>query len=253
MTKKIRIFPYKFNSKSAKLLSKGLEALRIKPTYSNYIPKTTDLIINWGSTTIPRYLRGTILNSNSSVALAINKLKTFQKFSEFEISCPEYCTDTETATQWTKEGHKVYGRLTVTGSQGKGIIIFKEGDEIPVCPLYTKKTKTNQEYRVHVINKKIIDFVQKKKRSNVEGGTRGIRNHTNGWIFAREGVTLPTTIAEAALHALEALGLDFGAVDIGYNSSNETAFVYEINTAPGLEGTTLTKYIQNFKQEYTNG
>jgi glutathione synthase/RimK-type ligase-like ATP-grasp enzyme len=44
--------------------------------------------------------------------------------------------------------------------------------------------------------------------------------------------------------AVAALGLDFGAVDIGWNRSTRRATVYEVNTAPYVEGTTAKMYAE---------
>lgn len=45
--------------------------------------------------------------------------------------------------------------------------------------------------------------------------------------------------------AVEALGLDFGAVDVAIGTDGRT-FVLEVNRAPGLEGQTLERYAQLF-------
>ena len=55
----------------------------------------------------------------------------------------------------------------------------------------------------------------------------------------------------AAIKAVEALDLDFGAVDIIETRQGEI-FVLEVNTAPGLEGKTVESYgnaILNFIKE----
>lgn len=69
-----------------------------------------------------------------------------------------------------------------------------------------------------------------------------VRNHDGGFIFQRENINPPQGVLEAATQTLEAVGLDFGAVDIGWNERYQAATVYEINTAPGIEGTTATDY-----------
>jgi len=51
---------------------------------------------------------------------------------------------------------------------------------------------------------------------------------------------------DEGLASVMALGLDFGAVDIVYNENDNKAYVLEINTAPGLSGTTLEKYVEVF-------
>jgi glutathione synthase/RimK-type ligase-like ATP-grasp enzyme len=48
------------------------------------------------------------------------------------------------------------------------------------------------------------------------------------------------------------LGLDFGAVDIGHRIIDNKVFVFEVNTAPGIEGTTLQRYVNTFN-EYIYG
>ena len=51
----------------------------------------------------------------------------------------------------------------------------------------------------------------------------------------------------AATNAIDAIGLDFGAVDVGYDEKTNTCVVYEINTAPGIEGSTVDWYAERFK------
>ena len=70
-----------------------------------------------------------------------------------------------------------------------------------------------------------------------------VRNHENGFIFANQNIELPDGVADASVRAVEALGLHFGAVDIAYHQENGFR-VLEVNTAPGLSGTTLDKYVE---------
>ena len=86
---------------------------------------------------------------------------------------------------------------------------------------------------------------QKKKRHGVIDGS-GIRNHANGWVFARVDITPPAKLIEAAIEAVKLLKLDFGAVDVGYRERDDKVFVFEVNTAPGIEGTTVDKYANAF-------
>jgi glutathione synthase/RimK-type ligase-like ATP-grasp enzyme len=197
-----------------------------------------------------------MLNHWGAVRIATNKLETFQKFTTANVPHPEWTCDTEVAQTWIDQDFKVYGRKILQGHSGQGIIIF-ENETITsdkVCPMYTKATKAGTEFRIHVGDGggTIIDMVQKKKRSGFEGGTPGIRNHSNGWVFARQDISVPELVIEAAKAAVKALNLDFGAVDIGYNHRENKAYVYEVNTAPGIEGTTLQKYVDYFKRKANN-
>lgn len=247
MQKKIVLFPYNSKSKSGKTLAQGLGILRVKRKDSVFIPREGDIILNWGSSSC-NYAKGTIINTASAVALASNKLLTFRRLFDCSVPTPDYKLSLEDAQYWVDQGNTVYGRQTLTGSQGQGIIIFNEDNPVvTLCPLYTKATKAKLEYRVHILDETVIDFVQKKRKLNFQGGTTGIRNHTNGWVFARQEVVLPAYVKEVAINAVKALGLRFGAVDIGYTPETNSIFVYEVNTAPGIEGTTISKYLTAFK------
>ncbi len=74
-----------------------------------------------------------------------------------------------------------------------------------------------------------------------------IRVYNRGWVFTRNGVLLPDAVKLASVAAVKSLCLDFGAVDIGYRISTGKAAVFEVNTAPGIEGTTLKKYAAALK------
>jgi glutathione synthase/RimK-type ligase-like ATP-grasp enzyme len=55
-------------------------------------------------------------------------------------------------------------------------------------------------------------------------------------------------LQEAAIRTVEILGLDFGAVDIIWNKKQDRYYVLEVNTAPGLEGETVVRYANAFKE-----
>lgn len=60
------------------------------------------------------------------------------------------------------------------------------------------------------------------------------------WIFENQGLKIPDSAKELAIGVVGAVGLDFGAVDIVLH--NNVPKVLEINSAPGMEGTTLERY-----------
>jgi hypothetical protein len=247
---RLKVFPYKLGSSSAKALANGLRVKRVRSTYE---PRRNDVIINWGRSSPITYVRTHLdLNNHEAIALACNKLKTFTKLSSngFE-DLPNWCTGILNAVNWINDGNKVYCRTSLTGHSGSGIVIASSINQLVDAPLYTKATRHKYEYRVHVFRESVIDVQQKKRRSNWTGGDTGIRNHSNGYIYARADIDYPQEIKQAAIQAVKLLGLDFGAVDIGYREQDNKIFLFEVNTAPGLTGTTLDKYVQAFK-EYIN-
>ena len=136
----------------------------------------------------------------------------------------------------------IYCRTTLTGHSGRGIVIATNNYEIVDAPLYTLATKHKYEYRVHVFKGKVLYVQQKKKRLSGTTINRGIRNHDNGWVYCTPTDTPSELLLSSCVRAVSLLGLDFGAVDVGYRVRDSKIFVFEINTAPGLVGTTLDKY-----------
>jgi hypothetical protein len=239
------IYPYSMKSKSARLLSSALQTKRVYPNRA-YKPHQTDLVVNWGASAIPLWLshqhgRHTGLNTPSAVALACNKLHTFSRLEVCNVPTPDWTVDKEQAMEWA-EDTPVVCRTLLSSHSGKGIVIASTPSEIVAAPLYTKLVQKDKEWRVHVFKGNILDIQQKKRRNGVEAST-AVRNHSNGWIYARDGVIAPISVLKASIEAVASLGLDFGAVDV-CTSLEGAPYVFEVNTAPGLTGTTLTNYVE---------
>jgi len=256
---RFKVFPYKLRSQSAKVLAQALGVKRISDTYE---PRRSDVIINWGNTRNSNYIPSNLdLNKHEAVAIAANKLKTFETLSAAGFAhIPSYCTSQYEASNMlyiaTNGGENlgkesIYCRTSLTGHSGSGIVIAKNTYEFVEAPLYTLGTKHKYEFRVHVFKGEVIDVQQKKRRNDYTGPNTGIRNHSNGYIYARSNINVPPLLLSSSIQAVALLGLDFGAVDVGYREHDSRVFVFEVNTAPGLVGTTLDKYVNTFK-EYLN-
>lgn len=249
----IYIYPYKLASQSARALAMGLSSvlpyrpLLVRPN-GRFKPRRDSIVINWGSSTEPtwKFDPEQDLNDPISVALTANKLHSFTIFKQFEVPTPEWTTNQDEAQTWVNDGSTVLVRHLLNGHSGQGIEIVQEGG-VPEAPLYTKYKKKRAEYRVHVFKGEVIDTCQKKKstEANNSGSVNTfIRSYANGWVFCRNDIVPCSRREELAIRAVQALRLDFGAVDIIYNESEDSYYVLEVNTAPGLEGTTLTKYVE---------
>ena len=216
---KLVVFPYKMGSQSARDLARAIGTYRVYPD-RNYTPKRNHLIINWGNSHNPRWV-GNVLNKPSQVGGAANKYFTFRCLKHYNVNIPEFTTVISEAKEWARD-KLVVCRKTLTGQCGSGIVLASSPDEVVQAPLYTKHLRHKHEYRVHVVRGEVIDFAQKKKRAGAES-TGLIRNIGNNWIFAREGVVLPEDAKTQAIAAVEALGLDFGPVDIAYRERENKA------------------------------
>jgi glutathione synthase/RimK-type ligase-like ATP-grasp enzyme len=134
------------------------------------------------------------------------------------------------------------------GCGGRGIQLIDDVDNLPDCALYTRYVKKSDEYRIHIFMGTIIFLQKKMLRNESVGNNFQIRNYANGWIFGSKNIAVPQDVVEQALLAVQALNLDFGAVDVGWQANSQKAFVYEVNTAPALEGTTLDLYSQQVRR-----
>ena len=208
-------------------------------------------LINWGCSH-GNVRVDHIINGFDSVACAGNKLATFQKLKDVEgVRIPEFTTDRSVADDWLrKDGVAVVARTKLNGHSGAGIVLVSDKDgEIPEAPLYVKYVKKEKEFRVHVAFGEVIDVQQKRKRKDLPEAfitNFQVRNHSTGWVYCREDILLPDETERMAIAAVRTLGLDFGAVDLIYNAKRNEVFVLEVNTAPGLEGSTVDKYAAAF-------
>jgi glutathione synthase/RimK-type ligase-like ATP-grasp enzyme len=245
---RIRVLPYGA-SVSARDLSQALGAMRLRLEGSAFHQRTSDAIINWGRGGAVEGITPT-LNSYEAVNNAANKRTAFQIMQQAGVSIPEFTTDIHTVRDWLENGDKVVARTTLRGHSGEGIEIFEGSDaNIPSAPLYVKYIPKQQEYRVHVMRGTVIDVQQKRRRTETpdEQVNWQVRNLDGGFIFARENVEVPQMVLDQAILAVEAMGLDFGAVDLIFNINRGVGYVLEINTACGLQGTTLSNYVEAFQ------
>ena len=213
-------------------------------------PWTT--IINWGNSKVTNGLP-THVNPVIAVHGASNKLSTFKALENQDgIRIPEFTTDRVVATHWRDEGGTVVARRTLVGHSGAGIELVSGKTELPDAPLYVKYIKKQKEFRVHVVFGEVIDVQEKRKRQGYDGETNfQVRNHQTGWVYCRENIVEPEGLREMAVKVVRTLGLDFGAVDLIWNEKRNEVYCLEVNTAPGLEGSTVDKYAEAFVKELT--
>jgi glutathione synthase/RimK-type ligase-like ATP-grasp enzyme len=250
------VIPYKTGSTSARDLARGLGGKRVKRDNSQYRPRPGHTLINWGCSNDsipPRLASLPMLNPPEKVTRAINKLTCLTALKAADILVPEFTDNRSVALDWVDQGLTVVCRTILTGHSGNGIVIVDENyeDRIPNAPLYTKYTKKKEEYRIHIVKGTIISCQRKARRTEVADSDVNwkVRNMDGGFIFARnEDHEYPASVLAAAKKSLQTLELDFGAIDIIYNAYQEKAYVLEVNTACGLTGTTLTDYINAFKE-----
>lgn len=247
MTSRLWIYTGDRPSNGAKELAAQEGFLRLRQ-HRLFKVKPNDVVINWGTSTM---LEMPMLNKWNSVKIASNKLDAFSMFELNSVNCVPWTTDKAVVLSWCLDGSTVVGRSKLTGHSGDGIFIIEKGsvatlNDIQDAPLYTKYVFKTKEFRVHVVNGKVIDTQQKIKDPDREVVTWKVRSHDNGFIFARNGIVDNAGRDELAVLAVSSLGLDFGAVDLIEDKKGQF-YVLEVNSAPGLEGQTIDNYAKAFR------
>jgi len=266
----IFVHPYNGASEGAKTLTAALGGKRIltggRSAFKYSKGKT---VINWGSSEYHVGKDVPMLNPPAAVAKASNKLTFFQSLKGSSTRIVPFTTDVEEVQEWLNAGSVVCARTKLTGHSGEGLVILGDKEvDIASAKLYTKYVKKAREYRVHVVDGKVIRVQKKILRPELTERIRDpkdefskddvnweVRNHGNGFVYVTDGVEedCPKDVLSQARSAICRTGLDFGAVDVIWSNKKQQAFVLEINCAPGLEGGTTTAYVDAFQALIANG
>lgn len=263
--KTVHIYAYSNHTEGGKALAVHMQRegilggpKMIRHEGSTYKGGPGKTVINWGSSSIPDFVRPSrILNEPSAVNTAANKLLFFRHASSDgpdRPRVPEWTQDKALVQAWLagENNRGVFARTELRGNSGAGIVDIREDADLNSLPdgtLFVKYIPKKLEWRIHMDRTGQAFAIQRKARrvdsdetlSPVSTNWR-IRNLKNGFIFERNGDTRPDPdVIEQARRAIVSLGLDFGAVDVIWNTKSG-AYVLEVNTAPGLEGTTVVDY-----------
>ena len=214
--------------------------------------------INWGSTGyILREIarERLVINKPPSVYRATNKIVTLTLLSQHDVPVPPYslsANDDNRLRQQTTEGIDLARSLH--GSKGRGIEIIEPDDRyIPPADFYSAYIDKEREFRVHVWLGEVIDIVEKRQKWSERDDDILIWNHSNNFNFYHriskyeQIAPIIDSIKSTAIRAVEALSLDFGAVDLITRGWH--IYVLEVNTAPGVSrNKTLDAYTNAIKE-----
>jgi hypothetical protein len=220
-----------------------------KRSRTGHYIKHGDVVVNWGTT---RHIPGSpvakkVLNKPDCVTKAINKRTTFQILAGANVSVVPWTANKAIAKEWLDNGYVVVVRKTLTGHEGSGIVIVEQVQDLIDAPLYTRYIDKVREFRVHATQFGVIDTQWKVRDPQREVISWKVRSYKNGFIFQRKGVNPNAHRDALAIQAVKALGLDFGGLDI-IEDKQGNFYVVEVNTAPGIEGTTVGRYAAALKQ-----
>lgn len=207
------------------------------------VPKKA-LIFNWGwghDAPIAEYI-----NPPHIVAQSVNKLSTYTALVAAGMDdCLPFATPSRaralremedgTCTKWVC-------RTKLEGKDGQGIIISDDAGNLPNAKLYVEYKECPREFRVHVhVHDKDASAFVTEKVWDTDEHPDDLRVGTTFMMGAVDHTSKPVIqCKEAAIIAVESLGLDFAGVDVGWDG--ERPWVFETNTAPGMFGPQTTKF-----------
>jgi len=113
---------------------------------------------------------------------------------------------------------------------------------------FTSYVPTAREFRVHAFQGDILKISEKILTNEEQFQHPWVRNFENGFTFRNVNNLQPRVqqrIEAAGQEAVEALGLDFGAVDV-LLGDDHNVYVLEVNTGPGLADNSLELYVLRF-------
>lgn len=106
-----------------------------------------------------------------------------------------------------------------------------------------KRQKGLIEKNKDVFDEKLVREILERQAKNMTVDHLS-RANTRGWRFSRI-TKYRKDLATHAINAVRALGLEFGAVDCCVDL-NDVVWIIEVNTGPGLEGSSLDAYVAKF-------
>lgn len=209
--------------------------------------ETIPFAVNWGCT--QRKLSTIALPQevlNKDISTATSKRACLRILKEADIPVPNMLLEWEAGLKGRWLARKDYL------SGGAGIEVLEDGAQPQEqYHFIVKYIPKSFELRIHVLDGAVIleQFKYVPKGSNVL-----IRNYDNGATFTAKSLNtellpnLADQCRELAIKTINALGLQFGAVDVIIDKKGYP-FILEVNTAPGLtnEAGTLPAYVSAFK------
>lgn len=167
------------------------------------------------------------------------KAGTFNKLQELEMLQAKGVATVPFSRSPMDLAAPVLGR-SLRHTKGRDIRLYRVHAVIPKHDYFTQLVPKQREFRIWAYRRKVIGIYEKilsyPNKNGRRGRLRDVWNRANGYafLFRSPQDTVPELKA-LGVAAVDAIGLDFGAVDI-IQGTNGRYYVLEVNGAPGCEG-----------------
>jgi len=238
---------------------KNPENLKLRKKVKNLNLKIdSGILIRWGCTSNADTSNCIVYNKANAIKLANDKLAARKALEAANIAIPKTYSFSDIQSNSSNVVWPVIGRPKQHG-QGKEFHICNNIQEVQNsrnnknCVYWSEVYHKTREFRVHCMHGKIASILQKPSPTNPE---------SHAWNFHQQHLAFQNIphsdwknyICKTALAAVEALGLNWGGVDVmvcdNYQELNVPRIVVcEVNTAPTLTSSefTMSKYLKYFE------
>jgi glutathione synthase/RimK-type ligase-like ATP-grasp enzyme len=183
-----------------------------------------------------------------------DKLTQYKFFRKNQLNFPLFTESKEEATDWMKDLKlKIVCRTLLQGQEGHGIIIADTPEQVVDAKVYVEYREKNREYRVNIFDGEVVNVREKLKKIGYvapEHADPRIRNIVGGYIYCIPKRIVPICVIETAIKASKITDSDIIGVDVAYDSKTEREFILEVNSAPSLEGVTVTNFADIIIDKY---
>lgn len=210
-----------------------------RPGWNTQLP-----LIRWGSRTFPAVdIHGTVLNRAAAIERASQKLESLTLLKDAGVPVPDFDTDPEALVE--RAGYPILGRR-LQHARATDVVLCLQRRDFRRQPrdYYVAYIPTNREYRLHVAGDEVIR-VQGKFLDVSQDYKPWVRNYATGHRFRAPRLRVHRTRLDAAVQAVNALGLNFGAVDL-IVADDGSHYVLEVNTSPSCSPITGAAYCNAF-------
>lgn len=233
------ILTYRYCFPSARILRDTIEDKIGKRILITADPnRIRRLTLRYGNSD-PVSCKDTQFNSPEFINLCSDK-KTFSDFLlKRNFFCPKFSREAP-----TKEDYPLIIRTTLNSTGGRGIIVCRNEEEFKnnwvSYAWWTRFIHTSSEYRLHILGGEIKKIQRKIGEDDEEFP---IRNLSNGYHFSiRENLEAFPNTVELVNQLNEVLVGKFYSLDIGVERDSKKIFIFEANSASGLNENTAEVY-----------
>lgn len=175
-----------------------------------------------------------------------DKLTQYRWFKKNKLNFPLFTESKEEAEKWMKDWNlQMVCRTLLQGQEGHGIVIADTPEELVDAKAYVEYTPKDREYRVNLFKGAIVNVREKLKKKGYvapEDADPRIRNVVGGYVYCIPKRDIPQCVLDTATKAFRITDSDIIGVDVAYNSRTNRDFILEVNSAPSLEGVTVTDF-----------